>query len=561
VKRTAPWIACGILAVASWGCSIHQRTRTAIEESGRTEPRSVCVLFFDGLPDDTFSTLLAAGALPNLGKVVIEPGLRVRNAVASVPSETYPNLAAVLTGLLPGHHGIPANVWLDRRLHRRESHTNIFRSYAAAEFLAPEARTLYERLPATSVALTAPIFRGATVAAKNAPAIVASYLRNDWAFLDRKTLDDVGDAYAGASDAGTLPSLVFAHLVGTDEVAHDYGPDGPEFRKQMESTDRAFGRLVRRLARRKALNRILFVIIADHGNSPYQKPVEVEEIVHRALFSHPSESDCREDGCVVVPVSKGKEGAYDVGDAEIAVGAYRGAMIWLPGSRPLEDLPTVFRTARKKRPRPVPPARPRSPMPNRYGFAAALARRQEIRLVVTRGERPGEVHVYGPTGEALIVTDEQASGPDLYTYRVVDGDDPLGYGGLEEVGTALGTGHTADWWLHATARSEAPDLVVQLSEFFDSPRSPDVYITPAPGYGFKLNRSAGHGSLARRETVVPLVFAGPGIAPGTLEAARTVDLAPTLLRYLGVPFDPEEMDGVDLAIEHPERSPGRKIAP
>ena len=58
---------------------------------------------------------------------------------------------------------------------------------------------------------------------------------------------------------------------------------------------------------------------------------------------------------------------------------------------------------------------------------------------------------------------------------------------------------------------------------------------------------------------MPLVFSGPAVPPGALEVARTVDLAPTLLRYLGIPFDPEEMDGTDLAIEDPGRSPGRKI--
>jgi arylsulfatase A-like enzyme len=50
---------------------------------------------------------------------------------------------------------------------------------------------------------------------------------------------------------------------------------------------------------------------------------------------------------------------------------------------------------------------------------------------------------------------------------------------------------------------------------------------------------------------VPLVFAGPGVAPGRRRVARTVDLAPTLLRYLGVPFDPATMDGDDLAIGSP----------
>ena len=36
--------------------------------------------------------------------------------------------------------------------------------------------------------------------------------------------------------------------------------------------------------------------------------------------------------------------------------------------------------------------------------------------------------------------------------------------------------------------------------------------------------------------------------PGHRHAARTVDLAPTLLTYLGVAYDPEDMDGEDLEI-------------
>jgi hypothetical protein len=38
------------------------------------------------------------------------------------------------------------------------------------------------------------------------------------------------------------------------------------------------------------------------------------------------------------------------------------------------------------------------------------------------------------------------------------------------------------------------------------------------------------------------------VTPGVLHAARTVDLAPTLLSYLRVAYDPDEMDGEDLEI-------------
>ena len=48
---------------------------------------------------------------------------------------------------------------------------------------------------------------------------------------------------------------------------------------RMEMTSR----LMRRLARRKADDRILFVVVGDHGNSAYQTPVEIEELVHRGV--------------------------------------------------------------------------------------------------------------------------------------------------------------------------------------------------------------------------------------------------------------------------------------
>ncbi|HRA33364.1 MAG TPA: MMPL family transporter, partial [Acidimicrobiales bacterium] len=48
-------------------------------------------------------------------------------------------------------------------------------------------------------------------------------------------IDDVGDAYAGADDAGSLPPLVWGHLLGPDEVAHYDGPDGVYFQAALAS--------------------------------------------------------------------------------------------------------------------------------------------------------------------------------------------------------------------------------------------------------------------------------------------------------------------------------------
>jgi arylsulfatase A-like enzyme len=536
----------GALFAASSACSIRERTHTAAERIAHDPGPSVCVLFFDGLSDEAFTHLVSTGALPNIKDRILDRGLRVQTAVASVPSETYPNLASLETGLLPGHHGIPANIWLDRRLQVREAHTNILGVFSSTDYLAPEARTLFERLPNDTVAITAPLARGVTVHARNRIALVASYARNDWSFLDRKTLDDIGDAYSGAAATGRVPPLVLGHFVGPDEVAHVSGPESPEFRATMAEIDRSFGRLLRRLKRRHLDERILFVLVSDHGNRSYGTFVDANELVNRALRANPTEADCSLGHCVLVPASR-KEKAYDVGDAMITVGAYRGVMIWLPANRPPEDVPSAFRAPRRKR-----KARPAGGAPLKAPaaslFAATLARAPEVGLVVTRGASVGTVALYGPAGRAEIVREDRDGLDSLYLYRILEGEDPLGYVHATAAAPLVGSAHEADEWLEATADTEYPDLVVQLPEFFDSPRSPDVFVSPKDGYGFTKGYVAGHGSLSRSETVVPFLFAGPGVSPGILHTARTVDLAPTLLAYLGLAYDPEEMDGEDLDI-------------
>ena len=205
---------------------------------------------------------------------------------------------------LPRPRGIPANIWLDRRLRMREAHTNIFRTYSAADFLTPAAHTLFERLPADPVAVTTPIARGAAVHVKNTVAVMASYARYDWPFLDRKTLDDMGDAYAGAAASGRLPSLVWGHLLGPDKVAHAEGPGSAEFHATLVSIDKAFEQLVKRLKKLKADDRVLFVLVGDHGNRTYHTFVDANELVNRVLRANPTEADCTKGDCVLVPAPR-----------------------------------------------------------------------------------------------------------------------------------------------------------------------------------------------------------------------------------------------------------------
>ncbi|MCC6133716.1 MAG: alkaline phosphatase family protein [Acidobacteria bacterium] len=540
---------CGLLAAVLFAsaCTVNRRDRLP-ERRPDGRASSVCVLMCDGLSDEALDQLLAEGQIPTIKSLIVDRGLRVKTAVSSLPSETYPNVSTMMSGLLPGHNGIAANVWVDRSLRRTERHTNLLRIYSTGDFLAGNVKTIFERLPAPTVAITTPVFRGATDLSKNTPAVIASYFRNDWAFLDRKTLEDAGDAYRRHLDEGTIPSLVWAHILGPDEVAHYDGPASREFADLAHSLDRSFARLVRRLNRWKLLDRILFVLVGDHGNEPYTKALVADELVFRVLYAHPTEAYCLDGGCYVVPYSKAKKKkAFDIGETKIAVGAYRGIMIWLPGERPEDPLPVAFKKGRRKKRKAI---RPIAPAPPRSEFASALSRLPEIQLVISRAPIPGTVEIYGPNGRSIIQR-EDADDEARYLYLVVDGQDPLGYTSRAESASLIGRPSTATEWLIATRETDYPDIVVQLAEYFDSPRAPDVYLTPKSGIGFRANRLSGHGALLRREMVVPMLFAGPGVLPGRRLVARTADLMPTILSYFGVPYDESELDGEDLAILSP----------
>ena len=139
----------------------------------------------------------------------------------------------------------------------------------------------------------------------------------------------------------------------------------------------------------------------------------------------------------------------------------------------------------------------------------------------------------------------------LYTYRVIQGEDPLGYADTLPPNMLLGQGHDAGAWLTATIDTACPDLVPQLAAYFDAPRSGDLAVFAAPGWDFGEVHKAGHGGLRPGEMLTPLLLAGPGVPHGRRdEPVRAVDIMPTLLDLLGRPV-PEDIDGRSL-ISRPE---------
>ncbi len=111
----------------------------------------------------------------------------------------------------------------------------------------------------------------------------------------------------------------------------------------------------------------------------------------------------------------------------------------------------------------------------------------------------------------------------------------------------------ADAIPHSEILSTAPpaDSFVRLyrnsyyeGRWADSTSILGVEVRMKPNHMLRTDpRGVGHGSPYMYDRHVPIIFMGPGIQPGvSAEPVRTVDLAPTLSAFLGIPY-PEDLDG------------------
>jgi phosphonoacetate hydrolase len=111
----------------------------------------------------------------------------------------------------------------------------------------------------------------------------------------------------------------------------------------------------------------------------------------------------------------------------------------------------------------------------------------------------------------------------------------------EELEAARRSGNSADDPNRAYFEPHSlthPHAYERLAQLFDSPRGPDLVVSPkAYAYGLQPGQ---HGALDVVQSRAPLVFSGPGVRRGNFKlAARHVDIAPTIATLMRFP----EIDG------------------
>ena len=158
--------------------------------------------------------------------------------------------------------------------------------------------------------------------------------------------------------------------------------------------------------------------------------------------------------------------------------------------------------------------------------------------------RDGAYEVWANRG---MVRFQRCRGDDgRYHYEVLDtiGEDPIANQDEravatldEELAAARASGNPTDDANVAYIEPEQlsyPFAYERISQLFDSPNAPDLVLNPK---SYAYGRQPGqHGALDVVQARAPLIFSGPGVRPGTSDAAaRHIDIAPTVAKLMGFP--------------------------
>jgi len=511
-------------ALSAGGCVPDAPPRIALAETTVVPAPVGLVFWVDGLDVEVFDTLQRAGKLPNITRYLIDRGVTVRQAVASAPTITYANNVSFLTGLLPGHHGIVGNKWFDRHRLIYQDY-GVIKTYQQVDGDLGGVRTIFEALSDEFTAsILTPVRRGATRNIDNwASAGVA------WHFGYQATVNHLTTLRfeliaRAANDGGRWPKFIYAYFVTPDTAGHAHGTRTGPYVEIILDVDRQIGHVCEALATAGLLDRTVMTLISDHGFVDTPKHFDVADYFRKTLKIATISKKFGRDELFEKRIAH-----FGTARAVVVTGGMRRTNIHLRAGKHWWRRPTEKQI--DKFPHCV--GLHTAGVPIQPELPELLARHPATDLVMVRlGDH--SVRVQNEAGVGVI--DRVLRGrAKAYRYRVIRGTDPLGYASDPKAAALMDGGHHGgDAWLTATAGTRRPDLVVQLIELNDSPRSGDVVLFAADGWALGGDEKGGHGGLLRHEIVVPWVWAGPGLpAKASISVARTVDLTPTMLHLIG----------------------------
>ncbi len=494
------------------------------------------ILFLlDGVQAQTFDQMLQAGELPAIKKYFVDRGLYSPRTVTCNPSISMSCFVGILTGQYSSHAGMTAPKCFDRnQLMCFDVETHFDKNKVDALYTAP---TIYEQFPdRLTFSLFCQVHRGATKFFENvltAGPAIAFGMHN---LIDRLSIYRFNQVNEFARMYHQVPAFTTVYMLAVDFAAYDHGFSSPKYRQAIRDVDRHIGRVMGDIQRAGLLDKLVVALVSDHGHVDTPRHPHLESYVRDTLGVHILTGE-PDDGAHFEQ-RLAKYNRY------VGVTCSGGNRYW----------PVYLRKPIRREGKLVgmdnwlgtPTPEDLRQYPTDKGadidLPAELVAQPYVEAVAYRAG-PEAVRMLFKGGEVEFRRTGGRSGP--ISCHVLSGDDPLKY--REHVPAEMLSGKPFEQrqWLDATVGTIYPDLPVGVMAYFDGRLAPDLVAYPPPGWDLDGWWKSGHGGIRDVEMLVPMAIAGPNVPKGTVTAARTVDLMPTLLQALGKPI-PSGLDGISL---------------
>ncbi|MHB0998094.1 MAG: alkaline phosphatase family protein [Armatimonadota bacterium] len=504
-------------------------------------------LVMSGLDDKSAYDKTVSRTFPNISKYFLDNGAFTANGISVWPSSSIPAHTGIMTGAYPRHTGVMGQ----RQFSSENRH---YTSYIGLgimnhrNILSPAIKTLYEYFPhVRSLDVLQVVNRGCSLFVPGPP--------EDEMVVGRACqIVDATSTLNRFSGNSEIPRILVMTLPGIDHQTHNSSFNSEKALKAYLDIDRYMGEIADLYKRKGIFDKTLFIMAADHGMGEVTNHVTIDNLMHDMRFT-----TYESFKWTAVPAWGSFEANFWVGTRKKLDNVYNCLPLWGGNSDALlyikgqELVDGVISKESWS-------IRNTDEQLENYmvgGTQINVIRRlldysPGIGLIFTNPSKD-VFHVYSKNGTAEI-QERRQNGQIEFRYKILDRADPLGYNLNPAIKQYI---DKAAWlndqqWIRLTYLEHYPDAIRRITYSMQHPNSGTLHIVAADGWDFAPYYIAkdvlvgSHGSLNQQQSLVPIMFYGPGVRHVELPYARTVDILPTILAYLGI--QPTNIDGRPLPI-------------
>lgn len=493
-------------------------------------------LFVQGLDDpDDYATAISRD-FPNISRYFIQKGAFTANGISVWPSSSIPAHTGIVTGCYPRKTGVMGQRQFSPAKRKYTSYIGLG-ILSHRTILSKDVKTIGEYFPhVRSVDLLQIANRGCSLYVPGAPSdeLVMRRLRQ---------IVDSTSFLSGITKRSEIPRMVVMTLPDIDHVTHNSRLDDAKSIRLYRQMDRYVGEIMDLYKHHGIFDKTLFVLAADHGMGEVQNHVTIDNVVRDMRFD-----SFESFKWTAVPAWGSFEANAWVGTRRNFDRTYNAVPLWGGNSDGLVYIKGQLRDTNGRVTGDSWGIRPTEQMLRDYHVGGTdidviqrlLDYSPGVGLVLTNTS-PDTFDVHSRQGHSRI-RERRDAGRIFFHYTVVSGQDPLGFSDDPVAAACIKRGQwlSDEQSIGGTYLSHYPDALRRIAYSFGSRNSGTAHLVSADGWDFtpyyvsKEVSVGSHGSLNSQQSLVPVMFYGPGIRNVELPYARTVDILPTVLRYFGV---------------------------